>query len=379
MSTATRDNWRTHPHSRWAFHHLDELLPVRPVPRGGRVRALESAPVDLSGLRFADGEGVVVDWPEFLEHTHSDALIVLHRGRIVVEHYANGMTPTSRHMLFSVTKSVVGLLAEMLAAEGKFDLARPAGTLVPELAGTAFGDATLRTLLDMRDGVPFNEDYADPGADIHRYSQAYWGDDAGGVRAALRRLPPAIAGTVASGAAFAYRTPIADVVGWAIERATGQGLAELLSDRLWRHIGAEHDAFFVLDNAGHAIAGAGLNATLRDMARLGQLLLDGGGSVVHPAALAGIAAGGDRAAFAAAAPPTRQGWSYRSFWWVAHDAVGSFAALGVFGQRLIVRPADELVIVRFGSHPVAANAPTDPIHAAAFDAVAERLRGSGGD
>lgn len=373
MSTATRDNWRAHPHSRWAFHHLDEMLPVCPVLRGGPVRALGSAAVDLSGLRFADGEGGAVDWSGFLERTHSDALTVLHRGRIVVEHYANGMTPASRHMLFSVTKSVVGLLAEMLAAEGKLDLAQPAGALVSELAGTAFGDATLRTLLDMRDGVPFNEDYADPGADIHRYSQAYWGDDAGGVRAALRRLTPAIAS--AGGTTFAYRTPIVDVVGWAIERVTGQGLAELLSERLWRHIGAEHDAFFVLDNAGHAIAGAGLNATLRDVARLGQLLLDGGGGVVHPDALDAITAGGDRAAFAAAAPSTRQGWSYRSFWWVTHDAVGSFAALGVFGQRLIVRPADDLVIVRFGSHPIAANAPTDPIHAAAFDAVVERLRG----
>lgn len=371
MNEVTRDNWRTPPHSRWAFHHLDELLPTRTIARGPSLRELPEAFVDLSDLNFDDGAGDRIDWPGFLERTHVDAMLVLHRGRIAFEHYANGMTRASRHMLFSITKSVVGLLAELLAAEGRLDLETPAGAIVPELAGTAFGAATLRTLLDMRDGVPFNEDYADPGADIHRYSQAYWGHDARGVRTALCNLPAVAGGSDA----FAYRTPIADVVGWALERATGQGLAELLSDRLWRHIGAEHDAFFVLDNAGDPIAGAGLNATLRDVARLGQLLLEHGSLAVPAQAIASIAGGGDRAAFAPAAPPTRQGWSYRSFWWVPHDAVRSFAALGVFGQRLIVRPGDDLVIVRFGSHPIAANAPTDAIHGAAFDALAARLTG----
>jgi hypothetical protein len=91
-------------------------------------------------------------WPDFLDRTHTDAILVLHRGSIVFEEYRNGMAAETRHMLFSVTKSILGLIAELLAAQGAIDLALPAHAYVPELRGTMFEAAALRDLLDMRDG-----------------------------------------------------------------------------------------------------------------------------------------------------------------------------------------------------------------------------------
>jgi CubicO group peptidase (beta-lactamase class C family) len=316
-----------------------------------------------------------VRWPDFLDRTHTDALLVLHRGSIVFEEYRNGMAAETPHMLFSVTKSILGLIAELLAAQGAIDLSLPASAYVPELRGTMFGAAALRDLLDMRDGAPFDETYADPGAAIHLYSAAYWGAQAGGVRRPLARMA---AGEGVPGR-FAYRTPVTDVVGWAVANATGTGLAELVSELLWQPIGAEADAFFVLDTGGHEIAAAGLNATARDVGRLALMLLQRGRvgerQVVPERIVERLFQGGDRAAFAASGQhPTRPGWSYRSHWWVRHEPRSALAALGVFGQRVHIDPSDDLAVVRFGSHPVASNSETDLVHEQAFAAVAALLR-----
>jgi CubicO group peptidase (beta-lactamase class C family) len=223
----------------------------------------------------------------------------------------------------------------------------------------------------MRDGVRFDENYADPDAEIHRYSAAYWGKKEGGVRAALPRI-----GGAALSNGFAYRTPVTDVIGWCLTRATGKPLAALLSERIWSRIGAEHAALWVRDTGGQEIAAAGLNATLRDVGRFAQLLVDrgraGNSEVVAPAIIDHIAAGGDRAAFARSGMTTRPGWSYRSHWWVPPEP-GRFCALGVYGQRLLVDIPNQLAIVRFGSHPIASNTVTDHLHDAAFAALLSHL------
>ena len=372
----TRENWRLYPYSRWSFQHARELVPNRSIRRSSTPRLLEEAPIELAGLVFPDEAGQMVGWGEFLHRTYTDAFLVLHRGKLVHEYYANGMTAESTHLLFSMTKSFFGLIAEMLIAEEMLDETALVVRYVPELAQSAFAAATVRHLLDMTDAVAFDEDYADPAAEIHRYSAAYW-DPAlgyGGVFEALKALTRS---TGAPGSSFAYRTPVADALGWVLLRATGQSLAKLLGDRIWRPAGCADNAQILLDTAGHEIAGAGLNATARDVARVAQMLLDGGVVdgrwVVPPAALDSIAGGGDRALFAGAGFETRRGGSYRSQWWVAHEGYESIQALGVYGQRIYLEPGSGLAIVRFGSHPVAGNGFTDGIHHNAIAALRTAL------
>ena len=124
----------------------------------------------------------------------------------------------------------------------------------------------------------------------------------------------------------------------------------------------------LLDTSGTEIAGTGLNATAGDLARVAVWLLG------QPDLLAAIAAGGDRAIFAAATQAAlRPNGSYRSFWWVDHEAPPTIAANGVFGQRLWIDPANDLIVVRFGSHPVAGNSFTEILHRNAFTALRQML------
>lgn len=348
----TPENWRQRPWSVWAFRNAAVFLPTAPVAAPGPALQLPRARADDDPA-----------WRAFLDATFATAAIAVRRGLVTHEDYAPGMGPHRPHMLFSITKSVLGLAAERMIAAGAIREGDRAGDVVAELGASVWARATLRSLLDMTDGVAFEEDYATPDAAIHRYSAAYWGTQPGGVRPALA----AMEGVPRAGGGFSYRTPVADVVGWMVERAGGAPLSDLLSAHVWGPIGAEHPALHVLDTGGAAIGGTGLNATLPDMARLGLALLPGG---MLAELGAKIAAGGDRAAFARSPQAeTRPGWSYRSFWWVRHDPP-ALAALGVYGQRLWVDAATGLVVARFGAQSAAANAPHDIAHWTAFARLA---------
>ncbi|PYM88289.1 MAG: serine hydrolase, partial [Candidatus Rokuibacteriota bacterium] len=146
----TLANWRTSPFNRWAFHHVREVVPSADIPNDpAKTWELPSAPVDLGKLRI----------DELCDETDTDGLVILHRGRIVFERYANGMTAESPHILMSVSKSLLGLLAGVLAARNAFDPDRLVTDVIPEVRGTAYDGATIRHLLDMRAGIAFDEDY----------------------------------------------------------------------------------------------------------------------------------------------------------------------------------------------------------------------------
>lgn len=367
------------PQLRWTFNHFDQLAPSVAVWRGtGPVSELPRAEQALDDIAFSDMTGVRHTFAEVLDKSWTDSVLVLHRGRIVYEKYRAGAAPERPHIAMSVTKSFVGLLAAMLAHEGVIDPAAQVTKYVPELAGTAWGDATLRQVMDMTTGVQYSETYADPKAEVWEYIAA-------------AKLTPPRPGTVvhdsmysflksikkegAHDQAFAYKTVNTEVLGWVIRRATGQNIEQLLSARIWQKLGAENDARFLVDAAGTAVAGGGLNPTLRDMARFGEMMRLGGkfnGQQIVPAAVvADIAAGADKAKFAKAGYATLPNWSYRNMWWVSDQ--GYYMARGVYGQAIYIDPKHEVVIVKFGSHPIAANAVQDPIVLPAYRAVAAYL------
>jgi CubicO group peptidase (beta-lactamase class C family) len=179
------------------------------------------------------------------------------------------------------------------------------------------------------------------------------------------------------GTGFSYKTVNTDVLGWIVRRVTGKSLGTLVSERLWQPLGVENDGYWLVDPVGTEFAGGGLNLTLRDMARFGEMLrLDGrynGRQIVPAAVIADIRKGASKEDFAKAQYATMPGWSYRSMWWVTHNDHGAFAARGVHGQLIYVDPKAEMVIVRFGSHPLASNINFDPTSLPAWQAVAEHL------
>jgi CubicO group peptidase (beta-lactamase class C family) len=336
---------------------------------------------ELDGVTFTPlGKRDRMTWAEALEAVYADGVIVLHRGRIVYEQYMGVMDGDRPHIAFSVSKSFSGTLAETLIAEGKLDQNALIARYIPELSASGFGDTTVRQVLDMTTGLDYSENYSDPKAQVVNYA---WAAGAAPRPAGyvgprdifefLKTVPKS--GT--HGDQFTYRTINTEVLGILLSRVTDKTLPSLLSERIWSKLGAEHDADFVVDSGGTAIAGGGLNMTLRDAARFGEMLRLGGRfnaqQIVPAAAVASIRRGASQADFAKAGYATLPNWSYRSQWWVSHNRNGAYSARGIYGQAIYVDPRAEMVIVRFASNPKAANANFDPISLPAYQAIADWL------
>jgi len=375
----------TFPKLRWTVCHFRQLMPTAGVGRGlGPLRFFERKIDDaIDALTFVPiGGARPMTFGEAFDVNYTDGLVILHRGVLVYERYAGCLDETGQHAAMSVTKSLTGLLGEMLVAEGTIDDKAKVVTLVPELAGSAFGDATVRQVLDMTTGLHYSEDYSDPDADVWAYSAA--GSplpkpaDYQGPRSYFDYLKT-VRKQGEHGEAFGYKTINSDALGWILARVTGKSVATLLSERIWSRMGAELDAYYTVDSIGTPFAGGGFNAGLRDLARIGQLMLDGGRQdgvqIIPEAAIAHIRAGGDTAKFAKADYPLLPGWSYTGMWWITNNADGAFMARGVHGQAIYVDPAAQMVIARFASNPVTSNAANDPTSLPAYAAVAAYLKG----
>jgi CubicO group peptidase (beta-lactamase class C family) len=355
----TLANWRTPPFNRWGFQHVREIVPSADIANDpGQVWRLRSSPVDLSRFRVEhEGQGLGLDG--FLAATDTDALVILHRGAIVAEHYANGMTAATPHILMSISKSVLGVLAGILAARGTLDLGTLATAYVPEVGNTAYRGATVRQLLDMRAGILFDEDYLATSGPIVQYRKSTsWnplepGETASDLRSFYASLTESDG---AHGGRFHYVSPNTDLLGWIIERAAGERYADLVSRFLWQPLGAERSAYITVDRLGAPRCAGGICATARDLARLGQLILQDGRrdglQVIQPAWIDDVLNHGDQAAW-------NQGdfvdyfqdmpIHYRSKWYVMNGPQKLLFGVGVNGQNLFVDRARQLVIAKFSS------------------------------
>jgi len=371
------------PKLRWTVCHIRELLPTTQVSRGiGNPIKLSYAIDDgIDSVRFKPlGGDKPMTWKTSLSINHTDGILVIHKGRIVYERYFGCLNEMGKHAAMSMTKSMTGLLAEILKVEGRLDDTAKVSTIIPELANSAFGNATVRQVMDMTTALDYSEDYSDPDADIWIYSAAasplpkpknYEGPN--GYFEYLQTVKQ----DGVHGEAFGYRTINTDALGWIISRVTGKSIAHLLSERIWSKMGAEQDGYMTVDSKGTPFAGGGLSAGLRDLGRIGLMMLSGGeinGQRLFPKEVVeNIRAGGKKSAFAKAGYKTPEGGSYRSMWWVFHNKHGGFAARGVHGQTIYVDPTAEMVIVRFASFPAAKNAKIDPTSLPAYQALAEYL------
>jgi CubicO group peptidase (beta-lactamase class C family) len=382
-------NYFSFPKLRWSVCHLREFLPTEEISRG------TAAPVPLSYLppsEFADMRQAIdaltftaqqsdeeMTWEDSLYANYTDGMLILHKGQVVYERYFGCLEEDGKHAIMSMTKSFTGLLAEIMVVEGALDDTALVQDIIPEIEGSAFAYATVRQVMDMTTGVQYSEDYSDPNADIWLYSAAasplpkpadYVGPD--GYWEYLQQVAP----EGNHGEAFHYKTINSDMLGWIISRVSGKSVTELISERLWRPMGVEQDAYQTVDAKGVPFAGGGITAGLRDLGRLGQLMLNGGefnGARLFPEeVVAKISAGGDRAKFGTGFPTVGAG-SYTSQWWVFHNDHGAYAARGVHGQTIYVDPTADMVLVRLSSFPQAQNGFIDPTSLPAYQAVAEFL------
>lgn len=347
------------PQMRWSVANFRQLMPTVNVSRGlGESSLLEHQPSnEIDALTFVPlGGGEPMTWQQSLQANYTDGIIILHRGKLVYERYFGVLKPEGQHAAMSITKTFTGTLAALLVAEEKLDPERLVADYVPELAASGFGDASVRQLMDMTTGIHFSEDYADPKAEVWAHAAA--GNplpkpaDYQGPRTYYEFLQT-VKPEGRHGEAFHYRTANSDALGWVIARVSGRNVAQLLSEHIWSRLGAEQDAYMSVDSIGTPFAGGGLNASLRDLVRFGEMMRNegryNGTQILPPEVVADIRGGANRDDFAKAGYRLLPGWSYRNMWWVSHNEHGAFMARGVHGQALYVDPLADMVIARFAA------------------------------
>src|SRR5688500_12524506 len=245
----TLANWRTAPFNRWAFHHVRELVPSADIANDpGCVRRFENRTVDFGSLRIDPDSGEALGLEGFIRETDTDGMAVLHRGRLVLERYGNGMSDQMPHILMSVSKSMLGLLVHELA----LDPERRVVEFVPQLKDTAYREATLRHLLDMRAGIAWDENYLASSGPIVEYRKATgWNPlGVGEAPSDLLSFYQHLKSGSAHGGKFDYISPNTDLLGMVIERATKRRYAELMSELLWKPTGARTSGYITVDRLG---------------------------------------------------------------------------------------------------------------------------------
>ena len=382
---ATLSNWQDEGISEWAFGHVRELIPTERIGRGaGPVSPLKAADViDLADVVVSVGTRRL-SAATVVEASNTDALVMVHEGRIRVEWYGTTMAPDRTHILMSVSKSVTSTLAGILMSEGLLAASDEVTRHVFELRGTAFDGCTVQNLLDFRVGIEFSEDYADVTADVRIYEQiaGHRPRTTTGLASTLYDYMPALTPSGHHGGAFDYQSILTDVLAWVLERAAGASFAELVSSRIWTRIGAEYDAEVTVDQGGCAFADGGICATLRDVARFGMAHLER--AVVADQRVVPLAwvsectrrdEGLIEAFEIASAERSDRFTNYHNNWWVLDPDRAISAGLGIYGQFLYVDRSRDCVIVKFSSWPTALDTRRDELHFALAEALCDRAAG----
>jgi CubicO group peptidase (beta-lactamase class C family) len=351
--------WDRAPWNRWSFQNIREILPTTEVWRGDQpVHKFERLDKDLDALVVKNIANEATSLLQLLEETFTDGFLVLHQSAIVYERYFGAMTPRTPHLSQSVAKSIVGITAGILIHRDVLNPKKLVSDYLPELAATAWKDATLQQVLDMTTGVRFNEDYTNLHSDIGQLDVASnWKPIPVGTDPNLKwptHVWEQILGLKQQmrphGAQFEYRSIETDVLAFCMERVTGKRLAQIVSEEVWQKLGAEESACFTIDPAGYSIADGGFNATLRDYGRFGQMILAGGDSIV-PKAWIDETRRANHAMFTLPYTIVLPNGGYHNQFWVEDPQSQNLMCRGVFGQLIYIDFAHQMVVIKLSSWP----------------------------
>ena len=337
----------------------DEISPARKVPRGETMRELGRAASEPQVRYRFQGEDGSID--AYLSRNRTTGLLVMKGDMVLVERYQYDRTPAHRMTSMSMAKTVVAMLVGIALHEQRIaSLDDRAEDYVRELRGTPYGETSIRDLLRMSSGIRFSEVYsgADDVATLARLS--ILGESEGGAAT----VAPFTTRARPAGQNFQYSSGDTQVLGLVLRAATGKPLAEYLSEKIWKPMGAEADASWLIDKGGHEAAFTGLNATLRDYARFGMLLANDGavdGRQILPAGWVNAATSPSAPQFAPGKMPNLMGTGVAAFGygyqtWLFPGKVRQFALRGIRNQAIFVDPASKVVMVHTAAGPVGTGA-----------------------
>jgi CubicO group peptidase (beta-lactamase class C family) len=324
------------------FRQMATINPARVVRRAAKAAPFAAGePIELP--ETFEFEGRRFETAQFLSEMETTGLLVLKDGRVVFERYWLGNDATTQAASWSVGKSFVSALVGVAVDEGAVgSVEDPVSRYAPMLEGSAYDGVRLKDVLQMSSGVRWNEDYSDPKSDINRWLRIL--SDGGSLDAfaagCVRGVEP--------GTYNRYNTTDTHVLGMVVRGATGRSLTEYFREKLWDPLGAEADAFWIVDSTGVEVAGGGLNAVLRDFARLGELYRNGGvwnGRRLLSEAWVRASVTPDAPHLMPGPRPSADhslGYGYQ--WWAPGN--GAYCAIGVYNQFVCVDPVTRTVIAQ---------------------------------
>ena len=246
-----------------AYRNIEKIYPTNTVRAGKEVKPLElGTPLTIG-----------IDLDAYVRDQYVAGLIILHRGKVVLEKYARGYNASGRWLSRSVAKSVTSMLVGAAIQDGLItSVEDPITNYLPDLKGSAYDGVTLRQVLTMTSGVKWNEDYTDPNSDVVKYGSK---KPKAGLDLAvtyMRKLPR----EAPPGSKWAYKTGETHLIGAVLRKVTGKSLADYLSEKIWQPYGMEQDAVWQLSKSNTEMSGCCMAVSLRDYARFGQFVLKGG-------------------------------------------------------------------------------------------------------
>ena len=381
----TTQDWSVAPKNRRSFQCMQAIFPTYRLRRNGSKSAFEYVVTEknLHDINYTRGNGEVGTIKQMINDSYTDSFLVIKSGAIVTEQYFNNMTPDSHHLLNSVTKSFVGMLAGIAVEKGLLDPEALITSYLPGLDNSAWEGATVRHLLDMTAGANYREDYTEPETDFWKESAVVgWRPelvDADTPDSLYDYAKSIVGKDQEDGALFHYRTVATNVIGMILEQVMGRGLGELLTDEIWSKLSPRNDANVIVDKLGGFYVGAGMSASTRDLANFGIAMINDGkinGQQVLSAKWIQETIDGD--------PTSAQcfqdsdysvfGFShYRNQVWVKDRDKAVMLALGIHGQIIYMDKGSDVVIVKLSTQPESVNVDTFIDAFAAMDAIAENL------
>jgi CubicO group peptidase (beta-lactamase class C family) len=373
-SQATLQNYREHPFNQWTFRNAGAPLHAVMIPREGQIHQFDQG--TIPGWDSAAFDRVFAD-------NYADGVIVIRGNTILHESYFNGLSRHAQHIWFSMTKSLVSAAFGNLLLSGAVDFENSPADLIPELSDSGFARTRVQDVLDHATAIDFKENYTDPKSDFFRYYAPAlsmgWMPGAADVQPddsdiygvhdfLVKFVKPDT--QLRPGDAFDYNSTNADVLGWLIARISGMPLNEYLQQTIWSKLGAEHDAYMVVDRAYMPVATGGMNTTLRDAAKFGMMVRDGGefnGEQVIPAIWLEQTLRLNRRLvnnMAANRKYRKDPWiAYHNMWWILNANPGEYAAVGIHGQVIYINLSANTVMAWFSSQPTASSANNPTFHA----------------
>ena len=380
----TLENWRKYPYNKWAFVNVRNLIPTSQIHIGNDDKInFKTNLTNLDDLIINHKQNKF-NFIDVLKKSDTDAFLIMHKGNLIYEYFDNFTSKNSPHIIFSISKSLTSLLAGILHEKGSLNLNKTVSYYLHETKGTAYEDATIRNVLDMNVSSGFIEDYtgeseifknyrSSTGWDIDTNSMIQYNDN--GLHKFLSTMPKS---ELPHGKKYHYCSPHSDLLGWIIERASGENYSSIMSNLLFKPAGVKFNSNVTLDKLGASRAAGGISISPYDLLVISELVRCGGsnnnGQVIPSSWIEDFRNFDDNSSYLNQDNLERfPRGNYRSKWYQSGFKDNEFCAIGIHGQNIWINPKKELTIVRMSSASDPINIETEELMFSTFEKISKSL------